>query len=101
VPLERVTDGGYLNALLCLVDGGEVEVSIDVEKGNLSLERLFELIQIDLDDGEGVLNDKVERLSSCDLVELNDLTVGRLDDCNDVWGYGYFLLTHELDWIRR
>ena len=41
MPLKRVADGCYLDALFGLVDGGEVEISINIQEGDLSFEGLF------------------------------------------------------------
>ena len=48
-----------------------IEISVDIEESNFSTKSLLDLIEMDLDDGKGVLHCEVERFSCSYLIEFD------------------------------
>ena len=84
MPGERITNSCYFIILLSSVHGRHVEISIDIQKGDLPLKSLLNLVQVNLNDGKGVINCEIERFSSCDLIEFDHFRVGRLHNRNNI-----------------
>ena len=59
MPRERVANGGNFDIFLGFMDSCDVEISVGIQKGNLSLKSLFKLVEIDLNDGQVVLNSEI------------------------------------------
>lgn len=101
MPGKGIANSGNLDVLLSFVDCGKVKIAVSIKEGDFTLQRLFDLTEIDLDHWQSMLNSEVQRLSCRNFVELNHLVVSRLDDGNNIRRDSDLLATHELNYIKQ
>jgi hypothetical protein len=81
MPDKRVANGADFYVSVGFMHRSQVQVSIDVEKGNFTLKRLLGLVEVYLQNSEGMLNCEVKGFSCSDLEEFHHFVVGCFDHC--------------------
>ena len=81
MPDKWVTNGANFYIPIWFVHRSQVQVSVDVEESNFTLKRLLGLVEVDLQNWEGMLDCKVKRFSCSNLKEFHHFVVGCFDHC--------------------
>lgn len=100
MPDERIADCRYFSDVF-LVDRGQIQISVGINKCYLSLRCLLRLVQIYLQYLQSMVDCEVEWLTTSNLKKLYEFAVCSVDDSNNVVRHGDSLAVQKLDCVKR